>query len=409
MKNQKTLAEKIVRSIANKLLAETPTEVGLYNGASGIALFLAYYYLYTKEDRYGEKAAELLSGAVENPTQSGTTVTLYKGAAGVGWVVQHLANIGFLDEEITTQLNGWDDLIFNSMMSDLANRNYDLMHGAIGKGVYFIERLAGNTNTQQQITSLTEGILNLAYQNNQEIYWTLNGNPKTTNVGMAHGMASIMRYLGEAYKLNIYPEACKKAIQGAFDWFWARELSGEISKFSAEYDLENLRPRKGSALYWCHGDLGVLTLLGWMTKHIPEVLRKNDLDKFQELLLFESNRSLENSGMAQSEGRIESIFCHGLAGTGYIFHQLTKISKLQALNSASDYWLELLVQEWKAQNQDYQTRHGAYQADGSVTYYWKNDIFLHNGIAGIAIVLLQIFLNSRKQKREWDFYAFTDL
>ncbi|OJJ16122.1 hypothetical protein BKI52_35740 [marine bacterium AO1-C] len=73
MDDQKALVEKIVRSIADKLLLEKPNEVGLYNGASGIALFLAYYYLYTKEDKFGEKAVELLGQAVENPTQDGTS------------------------------------------------------------------------------------------------------------------------------------------------------------------------------------------------------------------------------------------------------------------------------------------------------------------------------------------------
>ena len=40
MENQKNLVEQIVKDIAEKLLKESPKEVGLYKGASGIALLL---------------------------------------------------------------------------------------------------------------------------------------------------------------------------------------------------------------------------------------------------------------------------------------------------------------------------------------------------------------------------------
>ena len=411
MKDQQTQAAKIVKSIADKLLFETPNDVGLYNGASGIALFLAYYYLYTHEDKYGEKAVTLLETAVANPTQGGVSATLYKGMAGVGWTLQHLTNIGFMDEEVTYQLNDWDHLIFESAINDLNNKNYDLMHGAIGKGVYFIERLAGNVDTRPKLEKLTESILHLSHQASQEIYWPLNGSPDIVNIGMAHGMASIMRFLGEAYKLDIQPAACKAAIQGALDWFWARELSDKKSKFAVEYQTNNQPPSKGSFLHWCHGDLGILTLLGWMKQQTPELLREVDLEKFHKLLEFDSKRTLKDAGIAQSEEHIESIFCHGLAGIGYIFHQLASTHQLPAAQATAHYWLELLVQEWKPQHYayGYQTRNGKHRPDGTTFYFWEDNTSLHNGAAGIALVLLKTYLLPQNQERPWDLYAFTNM
>lgn len=404
MENQKHLVEQIVRNIAEKLLKERPEEVGLYKGASGIALFLAYYFYYTQEDKYGEKAMELLSMAVENPTQSGTSSSLFSGTAGVGWVIQHLVNIDFMDEEMASQLKHWDDLIFESMMDDLSVGNYDLMHGAIGKGIYFIERQAGQTGFADTIQKLTKGLLQLAHHNSQGIYWTLNGSPDVINIGMAHGMVSVMRFLGEVYKLNIEQEACKEAIQGAFDWLWSHELTAATSKFSAGYKLNDTQNNVPSHLFWCHGDLSLLLTLAWMKHHTPELLRDIENKKFTELVIFESNRDLTSSGIEQLNGNIDTSVCHGLPGVKHIFHQISQVSNHQAVKEASKYWLKLLIEQY--QKEQAKTLHQSIEASNSSELPYLTSI--HGGLAGIAMVLLKDVLFLNDLDRNWDFYILTN-
>ena len=346
---------------------------------------------------------ELLSMAVENPTQNGTSSSLFSGVAGVGWVIQHLINIDFMDQEMNSQLKHWDELIFESMMDDLSVGNYDLMHGAIGKGIYFIERQVGQAGFTEQIEKLTKGILQLAHHSSQGIYWTLNGSPDVINIGMAHGMVSIMRFLGEIYKLNLEQEACKEAIQGAFDWLWSNELSGATSKFSAGYKLRDTQNNVPSQLFWCHGDLSILLTLAWMKHHTPELLRDIEHKKFNELVIFESNRDLFSSGIKQLNGKINTSVCHGLPGVKHIFHQISQVSTHQVAKDASKYWLKLLIEQY--QKEQGKTTNQLIEAQNSSASSLTS---IHGGLAGIAMVLLRDVLFLNDFGRNWDFYILTN-
>lgn len=363
--------EQIIRNIADKCTTNDLKleEPGLYHGPAGVALFLAYYSMHTGEEQYGERAVELLSDAVN--TLDGST-SLYDGMAGVGWAIQHLVNVGFFDYEQADNLDAWDKHLYESMLRDFDQGEYDLMHAGIGKGLYFLERYAYNPRYTNQLVGATDSLLRLAKRNNKGIFWELVGDPGVVSTGMAHGMASVIRFLGEIHVMDINQGVCKKYILRSLDWLDSMKLYGKQSLLQAQYRLEK-KEDKRSNFFWCHGDLGTALALTWLGNN-SNLLREKDKLFLEEVLKKAGKRTLQDSGIFYDKFP-DLSFCHGLAGA---YHIMGRLSLDQG------YWHTLLNENIKN----------------------VKDVTLHSGLAGIGLTLLDNIM--QKQVRPWDLYMLTN-
>ncbi|QDZ60764.1 hypothetical protein EVD19_08965 [Elizabethkingia meningoseptica] len=91
------------------------------------------------------------------------------------------------------------------------------MHGAIGYGVYFLERYKNTSANQykkkylEYINKLLEYLEYSSVNYNNGIYWECEGNhePKHINLGLAHGIPSIVCFLARVYNADIHRAAIK--------------------------------------------------------------------------------------------------------------------------------------------------------------------------------------------------------
>src|SRR5579884_2228052 len=87
----------------------------------------------------GLESAETLTVAIERLAEHGAPPGLYSGGARVGWTVAHLADPADPDtvEQVCAPI---DDALTATLAEQPWRRDYDLIRGLVGFGVYALER-----------------------------------------------------------------------------------------------------------------------------------------------------------------------------------------------------------------------------------------------------------------------------
>jgi len=110
--------------IANHLTlnASGLSDLGLYHGKAGVAIFLTHYSVYSGEKLYDEAATNILSEIAEE-INADIPEHLEWGLVGIGWVVEHLVQNGFCYTDTNKALYDIDHKIMEKnlrQMSDIS-------------------------------------------------------------------------------------------------------------------------------------------------------------------------------------------------------------------------------------------------------------------------------------------------
>ena len=149
--------------------------------------------------------------------------TSLSGITGVGWVTQHLTQLGiFSKSETIDYLEPINQFVLKSLYYDIDNNNYDLMHGYIGKLIYLITASKNSIYAPKLINEILSSInyfkQSAIQETSEAIYWEkpnsgITGNSNKVCLGMAHGMPSIISFLClllQEFKLSISRISSKK-------------------------------------------------------------------------------------------------------------------------------------------------------------------------------------------------------
>ena len=92
---KETLINYRLSQIAN-ILKDNNFDIGysLMGGNAGVALFLYYYWLYSNDDMYLEKANNLLNNNIKLINKNDSFAS---GNSGLMWTVNHLINNNFIE------------------------------------------------------------------------------------------------------------------------------------------------------------------------------------------------------------------------------------------------------------------------------------------------------------------------
>ncbi len=353
----------------------------LLSGQAGTILLQSMLYQGTKNEDYTSQimdSIERISGIVENIQRPRTTFC--SGLAGFGWLLMHLNGNNIIDMDADHYLDDLDQILEFELHKMLQFKNFDILHGAMGVGLYFIKR-----NKPDNVKKIIDALTADKQVMNHGIAWSRFDSYTTKediyDFGLAHGMAGTLYFLGKCYTAGIDRVQCKELIDGSVLFFMNNinkqsDTSGSFYPGMIPVKKYNKEPEsmRFSRLAWCYGDLGILHTLLLISDWTAD---KSLQEKVLNMLLKVAVRKSIPETLVKDAG-----FCHGAAGNCYVFKNIYRLTGNEVFSATADYWLE-------------QTLNFKQNEPSSVCGYlfhkgesgWHPETGVLSGLGGVGIVL----------------------
>ncbi|WP_118952397.1 lanthionine synthetase LanC family protein [Taibaiella helva] len=373
--------EDILEEIATELISSKQlyqSNYGLLSGLTGSALFFEEYGKLRKD--YAIHAEDFVEEAflsIANKKPYAPYCAGISGAcAGIDFLYRHQYEddempFDFVDAEI-------DDYLYRAYTELLQKGNLDFLHGAVGMGFYYLERIkSGQGSFREQTDLLLRHLQEHAIWEGKHVKWSQGGEGKGFNISLSHGMSSIIVLLskllenGGSDKVDI-----KELLQGAVHYILDQEIDASQYGSLFPYASKENGDIKMSRLAWCYGDLGIgIGLLSAAKALADPSLQHKALAIFD----FCANRRDLAENMVS-----DTSICHGTSGIAVIYHDLYLKTGNQRYQETAQYWLEQTVKLYREKKIFYLMDQDQYDTQR---------MSLLEGKAGVGLVLLNVHFN----------------
>jgi lantibiotic modifying enzyme len=360
---------------------EKSTPISLLNGIGGTILIQSLLFEHTFNPEYKSLLnynIDLLIKLIEEDDV--LKPTFCDGLAGVGWLFLQLHRKQLIDINPDEFLMDLDDFLKSSLDNFLLKKNYDILHGAMGIGLYFLKR-----NSLDEVKKIVNDLYASCDKNSDELKLAIFDEGKSNqyiyNMGLAHGHASLLYFIGKCYDANILRGKCKTILSGVIN-FYFNNLQDPVKTGSFFCNVINandyglgIKNLFCSRLAWCYGDLGIL----YSILIVAKSLRDRALyDRVEEMLIVVSKRkSVDQCKLEDAQ------FCHGTSGVAYLFLKIYRITRNTIFMKTATYWKDVVIDMGRNKKLGllgYQFNRGSYD-------YQPNDTLLC-GIGGVLVTLL---------------------
>jgi hypothetical protein len=320
-----------------------------------------------------DKAAELISSEIMPPS-------LFSGFVGVAAALARLEGLLLeVPEESATQ--EIDELLLTHLRGETWRRDFDIVSGLTGFGVYALARLPHPTAADlvgeivrrlDEMSSPLEPGITWHTPSTMMLQETAEKYPSGYyNLGLAHGVPGPLGFLGQAIAAGIETERARRLFEGVAEWMLAQRMPDDPhAQLPAFTGAEAERMPARSA--WCYGDPGAaIGLYIGATAAGYDELAATAL----EMAVAASQRPMDRCGV------IDPGICHGAAGLSHIYNRLWQWSGREELLDASRRWLAHLIKMRQPG-----TGIAGYQAWGASREY-EDDPGVLTGVAGLLLVL----------------------
>ncbi|MEJ7767776.1 MAG: lanthionine synthetase C family protein [Chitinophagaceae bacterium] len=377
----------VLQAISNALpgCIKKDEDVGLLSGHCGTALFYAYYYKLTGRKKYLLELNRIIVNTVETLGEQPLGGSHCSGFAGVAWCIQHLADNGFIEQEgVEDIFSELDPHMMKFMQTELANGRYDFLHEGLGLVLYFLNKLPDESvrhNLEEAVALIGEhavsGECGIRWKDNFTQKGRLGNQCAAFNLGLAHGVPSIISVLCLLYEKNISVSKTLLLIEGAVKWLLSTRNSkreGSLSLYPSIVSADNQAIGEvHSRLGWCYGDLGIAVTLWNVGKRL-----KNEQYKQEALNIYDYTMVSRD----KVNGIIgDACLCHGTMGVSHIFHRAYLETGDPAYSASAERWLHetLEMATW----QD-----GPAGFKNEVRDGYQDSYNLLEGISGIGLALI---------------------
>jgi lantibiotic modifying enzyme len=300
--------------------AADPTWQHSLEGLAGQSLLHAYLALHGASESRADTAIALLDRATDAAGALSLPPSLYFGFPGISWVAAHLT--GRLFEEEQDNCREVDDALLRALENPSWHVKYELLEGVVGIGVYALERLP-RPSAVRLVEAVVARLAACAERTTAGAaffspYEALSPAYREAaprglyNLGMAHGVAGVIAFLGSVCRAGIATEQVRPLLADTVAWLLTRERPAE-----SDYRFANLYiPTQDidfSRLGWCHGDLSVATALLVAARGAGEQSWDHHARK---VALAAAARTTDSTPLP------DASLCHGAAGIGHIFNRL---------------------------------------------------------------------------------------
>lgn len=372
------ISATIFDQIENGMQEQAFNFPGLYNGKFGILLFLSSYLDHFGVSRSQQRLYDIFLDKCLHEVSEGIQIHTYcSGLPGIIVCLRLMNKYSLIDLDYSEVEGSYRNYLLAKMISDIENQNYDFMHGGLGISLCY------NTDTEFARYTL-DALKKTAIHDDDKLKWksSLGQNQGVgVNIALSHGMSSIVIYLSQLYKLNIYKDEVLSLLHGAINYIQAQQIDRDKygSCFVAQ-SLENGSEIFRSRLGWCYGDLGVGAALWQAGRVTGNVAWQEQASNIYE---FSSYRKTHINAMVNDAG-----LCHGSVGIAMMFDYMFQETENKCYKGARDYWLSDTIQ-WAIFSDGlagYKIYH--HRPDGAPEFV--NNFNLLEGVAGIGLGLLSI-------------------
>jgi lantibiotic modifying enzyme len=373
--------DKKISAIADCLSNYSDTNIYLMGGKTGIALFWAYYSEYSGSVNLQETLAPLITEVCKGIKQSKIYPSFASGLAGIGWAIEHLKQNGFIETDTDSLIGSFDDFLLPHMLEFIHNGDYDYLHGALGIGLYYLNR-SSNPKAQLYITELVNELEKRGTFFSDCVAWETKlsqvSNDRGYNLGLSHGIASIMSILSRFYQGNILPDKTSILVEGVVNYLLSKKRDPKNFRYVFPGWISKNENQIGGSgrLSWCYSDLGISITL-WQVGQIFN----NDAWKNEAINILLSTTNITDCNEA---GVKDAALCHGTTGIAHIYNRAYNYTGIKKFKKSAIYWFEQSLK--MAVFEDGLAGYKTYRTDkyGGME---KNYSFLE-GIAGIGLAMI---------------------
>lgn len=355
-------------SLQNRELA--PAQMDLYDGLSGIALFLAYLAQCTGETRYRHLAAAALNGVracilQEQARPGAHGIGAFGGWAAPIYLLTHLGSLWHAPDllaEAETIVDLLPDLIER-------DRQFDIVNGSAGCILALLNLYAqtGSPGVLETARQCGHHLLAYAQPMSRGRGWKPASQPLPLT-GFAHGAAGI------AYSLLRLAEASG---EGVFRACALEAFAYERGLFvPTKNNWPDLRAQFTQAdeqsfmVAWCHGAAGIALSRVAALPFIQD-----------DLLGEESRRALGTTIAASTRPGSDPTLCHGLSGLLETLHTARQGAEREDIDAhverLATWLLALLETRFKPE-------------EGRAPSWWTEAPSFMTGLSGIGYTLLRL-------------------
>jgi len=376
-KNNKQIASKLSEISDALYNYQFDSEnIGLMGGKTGVALFFYYYYKYTNNTKFLDKANELIHADFDSINSGFAYGTHAGGISGILFTLSLLKEQEFIDFEEEDILTPFDPFLIKNTQNDFAANNYDYLHGALGYGINFL-RGVNHTDT---LNYIFEELNKSAKDFNERGYAWISSNSFTKqtgyNLSLSHGISSIIYFLSNLYLKSDDKEKTYNLLSKAITYLESNiQPYDKIGSYFSSWAMDNDETEK-SRLAWCYGDMGIAISL-WQAGNNTNTQKWKDLA--EEIMLHSATRR-----DIISEHVNDSGLCHGSAGLGLIFARMYNYTDRLEFKDAANYWLNVTLEF--ANNEDGIAGYKTYRTKDYGGYI-KDTSFLE-GVSGVGLFLI---------------------
>jgi len=358
--------------------------IGVLSGLSGIALFQFYYAKFLDKD-ITDTGYKLIENCIQKINEGYNYGTYCSGISGMGWVLNHLEQSDFIEIDIDNLCLDLDNYLYQLMIDDLQKGNYDFLHGGLGYAFYFLSRYentksdSARKNYQTYLFSFIHLIHNKSEDYKNTLRWIseigVKHKEKVYNLGLSHGMSSIVGILTKLSKHQYFEKETKFLLQKTISYIlkYQKENAKGYSMFpSVIYENDSYEYK--SRLAWCYGDLGI----GVRFWHAAKVLQDLSLQNTAiNILEHAALKTTKDETMVKDAG-----VCHGSFGNAQIFLRMFKETNNVNFKNACDFWIQDGLN--KATHIDGYAGYKQWKGPNE----WKKEVSLLEGIAGIGLTII---------------------
>lgn len=181
---------------------------GFTRGYLGVSVFTYLYAVHSGKKQYLDDARDAFDHACDL-VDSDPLKAYPQDFAGLGAVAQYLCRVSVLDIDPNVFLSDIDAVLLKKMRSELYIGNLgDFESGAIGYGLYFLQRSYYNRSfAQPVIEELIQGIVRYAIPTDEGCYWKsgLNGNDAKPALFSPNETTAVLLFLARAIEMGLCP------------------------------------------------------------------------------------------------------------------------------------------------------------------------------------------------------------
>ena len=324
--------------------------VGLLGGDLGPIIYL---YMYSRLDStYLSKADNMLDKLLLSFKSSCPSSTYCNGAGGMIVGLYSLNHEGFI-ADFSHLMGAIDQYVSQSLDEMFSNNNHDFLHGFIGLGFYWIRRYKCNCPIAvEQLERILEHLQSSAEVVNDVVKWPRKEGKwvKRYNISLSHGYSSTIILLTRMLRVtelkDKHRRLIKQLLEGAVNYILLNRL--DVEKYGCWFTTSSIEcdvPSR-SRLAWCYGDLGVAIAL----YRAGCALEKDDLIALARAILEYSAKCRRN---LMQNYIYDTCVCHGAAGVGLIFREMSKVFSSDSMAKAANYWREVVIRNAVKRNNRY--------------------------------------------------------